>query len=159
MSNKYLLLSAFIFLMACAENDATKKDEKELEGKLSTSLVDNPRTLNDNNPDALASLGRLSFEDTLHNFGILTEGEVVEYEFTFTNTGKRDIIINEAKASCGCTVADYPAHPFKPGQKDKIKVTFSSEGKPGMNERGVVVTTNGNPSVYTLTIQAQVNKK
>ncbi len=158
MITKYLIPVVFIFTFAC-KNEASKKDEEALKDKLPASLVNNPRTLDETNPEKANILGKLVFADTIHNFGILHEGEMTEYEFTFTNGGKKDIIINEAKASCGCTVADYPTHPFKPGESDKIKVTFDSKGKGGMNERAVVVTTNGNPSVYNLIIQAQVIEK
>lgn len=158
MITKYLIPAVLVFTFAC-NNDVSKKDEEALKEKLPASLVNNPRTLNETNPDKIDVLGKLVFADTIHNFGILHEGEVATYEFTFTNGGQKDLIINEAKASCGCTVADYPTHPFKPGESDKIKVTFDSEGKGGMNERAVVVTTNGNPAIYNLIIQAQVNEK
>lgn len=155
----YLMPLLFLIVSACSNDDAAKKDEEALKDKLPTTLVNNPRSLDNADSSKLNELGKLVFEDTLHNFGVLHEGEIVEYEFNFTNQGKSDILINEAKASCGCTVADYPTHPFKPGQSDKIKVTFDSHGKPGMNERAVVIITNGNPSVYNIIIQAQVMEK
>jgi hypothetical protein len=38
-----------------------------------------------------------------------------------------------------------------------MKVTFNSQGKHGFNEKTVSITTNGNPSTYTLKILATVN--
>ena len=152
----------FIFLfcsvlMACQGNAAEQKDAESLNGKLPTTLINNPRSLDDSSK--VATLGSLAFTDTLHDFGVLNEGEVVQYEFSFTNRGHSDLLISEAKASCGCTVADYPGRAFKPGESDKIKVSFNSQGKPGMNEKTVSVITNGNPSVYNLVIRAQVVQK
>ena len=51
----------------------------------------------------------LSFNKTVHDFGTINEGETVETTFTFTNTGKPDLIIVDARASCeGCIVLNYP---------------------------------------------------
>ncbi len=153
---KYVIFSLLLALGACNLDQSTQKDEDALKDKLPATLVHNPRSLNNTDSGKLFELGKMVFEDTIHNFGILREGEQVAYEFTFVNKGPKDLLINEAKASCGCTVADYPTNPFKEGQSGKIKVTFNSEGKLGMNERAVIITTNGNPSLYNIIIQAQV---
>lgn len=153
---KYFSLLFFITFAISCSNDASKQDEESLKEKLSPSLVENPRSLN-TDTTLLLEMGNLVFKDTIHNFGKMQEGEVVTYEFEFENKGKKDIIINEAKASCGCTVADYSTKPYKHGEKGTIKVSFDSEGKAGMNERSVIIKTNGNPSIYNVIIQAEVN--
>ena len=79
-------------LFAC--NNTT--EDASLEGKLSTDLVNNPRTADNLTPTDLANLGKLLFNDTLHDFGKIKEGEVVEYEFSYTNIGKKDLIINSS---------------------------------------------------------------
>jgi hypothetical protein len=157
--HKYFFISLLLTLASCNQDGSRVQEEEALQDKLPATLVHNPRSLNGTDSVKLQELGKLVFEDTIHNFGTLSEGEQVTYEFSFTNKGQKDLLINEAKASCGCTVADYPTHPFKENQTGKIKVTFNSEGKLGMNERAVVITTNGNPSLYNLIIQAQVLDK
>ena len=159
-SNIIKVVSCFILssiLISC-DDEKSKKEEAELAGHLSTNLVENPRTLNTDSA-AMNELGRLQFVDTLHNFGPMKEGEIVEYEFEFENKGKKDIIITDAKASCGCTVPTFTDKPVKSGEKGKIKITFNSEGKVGYNEKLTFLTTNGNPSNYNLYIQAEVNAK
>lgn len=148
-------ISSFIYSCQSAEEKAT---EEVLKGKLSTDLVENPRTADNTNTNDLANLGHLQFDDTLHDFGTMKEGEKVEYEFSYSNTGKKAIIINEAKGSCGCTVPEFSTEPLQAGGQSKMKVTFNSQGKSGYNEKTVSITTNGNPSVYTLKILATVNK-
>jgi hypothetical protein len=81
------------------------------------------------------------------------------YDFEFENSGKKDIIISEAKASCGCTVPSFPQQPVKSKAKNKIAVTFNSEDKKGYNEKMIIVHTNGNPSIYNLYIRAEVRAK
>jgi len=36
------------------------------------------------------------------DFGVIDEGDVVETVFSFTNSGKTELIITSAKGSCGC---------------------------------------------------------
>ncbi len=148
------LIVACVVLNACKNNSS---NEDELKDKLSTSLVSNPRTMDDTSSHNHQKIGSLFFSDTLHDFGRITEGEIVLYDFSFTNNGNQDVIINEAKASCGCTVPEYPKTPIKPGEQSTIKITFNSQGKKGYNEKTVMVITNGNPSILNLTILAEVN--
>jgi len=155
MKKLILLATASSFFYACQSD--VPKTEDILKGKLSADLVENPRSAENMNASKLASLGHLQFEDTLHDFGNMKEGEMAEYEFNYSNTGKKAIIINEAKGSCGCTVPEYNSSPLQPGEKSKMKVTFNSQGKRGFNEKTVTITTNGNPSTYTLKILAIVN--
>ncbi|MCX7696992.1 MAG: DUF1573 domain-containing protein [Bacteroidales bacterium] len=100
----------------------------------------------------------ISFEKTEHDFGDIMEGEIVEYNFKFTNTGNADLIISGQRASCGCTVSDYPRNPIKPGESSYIKVTFNSEGRVGKNYKTVTLSTNCEPSEVVLTIKSNVIK-
>ena len=148
---RFTLLLSILFL-ACGPS-AQDPETNELSGKLSTDLVHNPSSLESQDSSQYA---RISFTDTLHNFGRVKEGETLEYDFTFTNKGTKDLIISEAKGSCGCTVPTFPDKPVKAGEQGIIKVTFNSSGRKGYNEKSVVVISNSNPSVSNLYIQAEV---
>ena len=72
----------------------------------------------------------IKFDKTTHNFGKFSESSpVVTCTFTFTNTGDKPLIINQAVASCGCTVPEYTKDPIQPGDKGTIKVTYNGTGK------------------------------
>lgn len=158
MKHSFVILILAIVFWGC-NNDVPEEIDQQLKSKLPSTLVNNPRSLESKDTIAIQSMGRLVFDDTLHDFGTLVEGEKVECEFAFMNKGKKEIIINEARASCGCTIAEYPKLPIKPGEKGIIKVTFNSQGKEGFNKKVVAVTTNGNPSIYEISIQADVKSK
>jgi hypothetical protein len=106
-----------------------------------------------------AELPQLSFATESHDFGTIKEGDVVETEFKFTNTGKGPLIISSAQGSCGCTVPEYPKAPVAPGEEGVIKVSFNSEGKPNQQSKTVTLTTNAVPSTKVLTITANVTPK
>jgi hypothetical protein len=143
------------FLFGCKDNES-EAYSKEIEGKLPADLVHNPATL-DPKTDNQTILGSLQFVDTLHQFGKLKEGEIVSYEFSYTNVGQRPVLIYSARASCGCTVPQYEANsPLAPGQSNKLKVTFNSTGKVGKNRKSILVSSNGNPAEQELFIEAEV---
>ena len=157
---KKLQLSSFVIccsivFFACSENTTKQTDQEVTPGKLSTDLVHNPGSLQEDTNTSL-DVAIMTFTDTLHDFGRIKEGEIVQYDFNFKNTGKRNLIINDAKGSCGCTIPKYPTEPIQAGAQNVIHVTFDSKGKKGYNEKGVVVITNGKPSVSNLTILAEV---
>ena len=98
----------------------------------------------------------MTFEKTEHDFGTITQGENVTYNFKFTNTGKSDLLITNAKGSCGCTVPEYPKTPIKPGDSGEMKVTFSSAGRNGMQSKTVDITTNTAAGHEKLMIKASI---
>ena len=82
----------------------------------------------------------MTFNKTTHDFGTINEGDKVTTEFSFTNTGNSDLIIVDARGSCGCTVPKYPKNTaIKPGQSETITVSFDSNNKPGMQQKSVTL--------------------
>jgi len=101
----------------------------------------------------------ITFEKKVHDFGTITEGEVVEHTFKFTNTGDTDLIISNASASCGCTIPDWPKEPIAPGKQGKIKVKFNSNGKKDMITKDITILANTDPVKTILQIKVFVEKK
>lgn len=101
---------------------------------------------NDTSATSPADKPVMKFEKETHDFGKIKDGEKITYEYKFTNTGKSPLIITDAKASCGCTIPEWPKEPIKPGESSKIKVTFNSAGKVGLQDKQILVTANTNPA-------------
>ena len=87
-------------------------------------------------------LAKVELDKEVHDFGTISEGDRVETEFIVKNIGDSDLMIYEAKGSCGCTVPEPPKEPIKPGDSAPIKVSFDSKGKPGSQEKTVTLKTN-----------------
>lgn len=103
-----------------------------------------------------------SFATNYHDFGsIKEERQSVTHVFEFTNTGDSPLLIVNAVASCGCTKPEYDTKPIKPGKKGKIKVTYSTVGRPGAFSKTVRVQTNakGKTRVVVLLIEGTVIPK
>ena len=117
----------------------------------------------------LAGIGTLSaqnkaqiqFDKTTYNFGTFSEDKgVVSCVFEFTNTGNAPLIINQAVASCGCTVPTYTKEPIKPGKKGEIKVTYNGEGKfPGHFKKTITIRSNAETEMVRLYIEGDMTAK
>ena len=73
------------------------------------------------------------------------EGTMVRTVYYFTNTGNADLILNKVAPSCGCTIAEYPKYPIKPGAKDSIVATFDTHDRPGYQAKGINIESNAGP--------------
>jgi hypothetical protein len=99
-----------------------------------------------------------NFETDEFNFGTITQGESSTYEFSFTNTGSEPLVITNAQGSCGCTVPVYPKEPIMKGQTAKIKVTFNSTGKLGVQDKTVTITSNAKQNPMVIHMKGTVEK-
>jgi len=161
---KKLFLSfacAAIVLVSC--NQSGKEETKTEETTASTEQSSatppaptDPAATSPIPPVDPATLTSIKFDRYEHSFGKVQEGKKVETTFKFTNTGTKDLIISDAKGSCGCTVPFFPKEPIKPGESSEIKVEYDSKGKSGMQNKQVTVTANTDPSITTLNITTEV---
>ena len=102
----------------------------------------------------------IKFDKLTHNFGTFSEKEpVVSCIFTYTNVGEQNLIINQAIASCGCTVPEYTKTPIKPGEQGIIKVTYNGPGKfPGHFKKSITVRTNGATEMTRLYVEGEMTE-
>lgn len=148
MNKNYILaLSiAFVpFIFSC-NNDEQKPTSPE--------VISNPATAN--SPGDTTNLPKFQWEKEVHDFGKIVQGERVAYAFKFTNVGKTDLLISDAKGSCGCTVPKWPKDPVKPGESGKIDVVFDSDGKKGHQDKTVTIMANTNPNTVVLKITGEI---
>ena len=103
---------------------------------------------------------QIKFDKTTHNFGTFSEKDPkVTCTFTYTNIGEQVLVINQAIASCGCTVPEYTKTPIQPGEKGEIKVTYNGEGKfPGHFKKSITVRTNGAVEMTRLYIEGDMTE-
>ncbi len=107
-----------------------------------------------------ASGARLQFETTTHDFGVIEEGSIVDWNAKFTNTGKSDLIINDVKSSCGCTAAVVSGKIIKPGETGNLRIEFDSSNRTGKINKTVTLYTNDsyNPNPTAIII-AEIQPK
>jgi hypothetical protein len=135
---------ALLFLFSCNSGNTS----------IDSDVVNNPNTA-EGKAD-MSVLPAFDFDEEVHDFGKMLEGETVAYSFIFKNSGKSDLVISDVSTSCGCTVPSFPKTPIKPGKSGTIKITFNSAGKHGYQLKNIVVVANTQPNTKLLQIKAQV---
>jgi hypothetical protein len=104
----------------------------------------------------LANSPRIEFSQTAFDFGDIKEGVNAEYEFTFRNAGKSDLMIRKVKPSCGCTTVEPSQKVLKPGESSSIKASFRTNGYSGRQSKSITVITN-DPKMSTVVLRLSGN--
>jgi hypothetical protein len=77
-------------------------------------------------------------------------GSDESFIFEFKNDSKIPAIIQGVQTSCGCTAAEKPSEPIKPGKKSKIVVKYDTK-RVGNFTKTITVTSNvSEPIVLTI---------
>lgn len=97
----------------------------------------------------------IKFTTETHDFGTIPQGTPATYEFTFKNTGKTNLIITSASASCGCTTPEWTKEPIKPGKTGYVKATFNAAAS-GPFTKSVTVNSNAKNSQVLLYLKGDV---
>ena len=109
--------------------------------------------INTSKPTVIANI---TFDEEEFDFGIIDEGDVVTHEFSFVNDSENELLITDAKASCGCTVPKYPKRAISPGGSGVVEVRFNSSRKPGMQRKSITIFANVDTKMKVLKIRSQV---
>jgi hypothetical protein len=102
---------------------------------------------------------KIEFEELVWNFGEITEGDIIEKKFKFTNTGNAPLEIKATSATCGCTRPSFPFLDIAPGESNEIGVTYNSVGKEGEQHPEVTVETNTDSKITTIKLYGTVIPK
>ncbi len=96
----------------------------------------------------------IKFEKNTHDFGKFTQDKVQTHKFTFTNTGDKPLVIHQAFASCGCTVANFTKTPIEPGKTGEVSVSYDGKNQfPGAFKKSVTVRSNASNAMARIFIQ------
>jgi len=61
-----------------------------------------------------------------YDFGKIKQNVPAIYTFEITNKSDKPLVIENAHATCGCTVPEYQKEPIAPGKTAKIKVQYNA---------------------------------
>lgn len=164
-------LSVIVLLFSCNNNEpdvdlnvkkgekrsklaADSKSEEELKAAAEKRNKEQKRL----EEERSASQTTMEVTPNVHDFGVIEKETPVSTIFTVKNTGDNPLTINDAKASCGCTVPRKPEEPILPGETGELEVTFTSKpNQAGQNiTKTVTITANIPNSKKMVTIKGKV---
>lgn len=88
-----------------------------------------------------------SFLTKTHDFPDAQEGEVLQFDYKFKNSGERPLVISGFDVACTCTKITWPPDPVMPKQAGVIHLTFDTTGKYGYQNRKIAIYSNAGRSV------------
>lgn len=104
-----------------------------------------------------------------HDFGKLMQGAVAVHDFELRTEGTADLIIHQAKPTCGCTVAHILAEddqgemkayvfgePIPPGRRVVVPATLQTQGRTGRQNVSITVTSSDPRGSTQLALQAEI---
>jgi len=168
--NLLFTIVAAVLISSCSSGDLEKR-VSDLEGRVAALEAKNKpvrptaasNNTNNNTPQPEVKpegpLPKIDFTKEEHDFGTIKEGDIVEHTFTFKNVGEAPLIISNARATCGCTVPQWPKEPIPVGEEGEILVRFNSRNKKGNQNKTVTLTANTYPSANKIRIKANVLKE
>ncbi len=110
---------------------------------------------------SFASMAQTKADDIIkvgaekHNFGKIPQGKPVIYNFELKNISDKPVVVENASASCGCTVPEKPTKPIMPGETAKLKVQYNAAVVGPINKE-VYVKFAGVEQTKTLYITGEV---
>jgi len=99
---------------------------------------------------------KISFTSTKFEAEPVKQGTLITHDYEFENTGEAPLIIESVKPSCGCMTVSFPKEVIASGHKGKIRVTFDSKGKEGMQRKSVTVKANTIPNAHVLSFFTEI---
>ncbi|HEX3167677.1 MAG TPA: DUF1573 domain-containing protein [Chitinophagaceae bacterium] len=90
-----------------------------------------------------------------YDFGKVKQNVPAVYSFEITNTSDKPLVIENAHATCGCTVPEWQKEPIAPGKTTKIKVQYNAANG-GHFDKAVYVKFAGVDEEKTLGITGEV---
>jgi len=112
-------------------------------------------------PDVSKAEGapRITFEDTVYDFGEVSASRKYTGQFKFANTGSGILKINDVKKCCGAVVK-LDKEELEPGESGMLKVEYTTNPRSGSIARLIRVYSNDKTKPKAeLTIKAQVVQK
>lgn len=84
----------------------------------------------------------LQFQPLSHDFGVVLEGDVIEYLFEYENTSSRPVSIVKAIKSCGCSKTEYSKDPIPAGGRGTVRFVLETDNKTGPQTKKLTLKTD-----------------
>jgi hypothetical protein len=152
-----------VVFISCGDKSTSTEEHSSLiavESPIGDDGVAIPSSKQTNNDVPSGPTTHIKFLEEVFDFGNVVYPSENQHTFKFKNTGDHPLVIESAKASCGCTIPNKPEEPIQPGEIGEIDVIFRpKEGQQGQKvTKRVTVKANTVPKETYINISANVLK-
>lgn len=144
-------------IFACQSEESSEKSISEIRDE---DLIGNAAIIRSpvsaNQSIDTVNVAKMTFEETVYDFGTVEAGEIVTHTFEFTNTGKVALLLQDVRSTCGCTVPEWSEDLIYPGDSGTIKVRFDTKNMRNQQKKPVTITANTYPAKTKLYLNGMV---
>lgn len=170
MRKNFMLLLMVLFAFGCSEeaevssNDGIVRSNlaagSQTEEELKAAAEKRRAEQSEKEKARLEKLTTMEVLPEEFDFGRIPKEKPMSKVFEIKNTGDKPLIIEDAQASCGCTVPKKPEEPILPGETGELEVTFTSKpDQAGQSIRKTVtITANIESMTKVISISGQVDE-
>lgn len=97
----------------------------------------------------------IKFDKPTVDFGTLKVGDTKVVTISFTNIGKKPLILDDVISSCDCTTVSFDKKPVMPGKKGTITATYKAKNV-GLISKRLTVLSNANTDRVILQLKGEV---
>jgi hypothetical protein len=87
------------------------------------------------------SAPKIEVSQETRDLGTVPKGQVIQTDFVVHNSGGSDLVITDARPSCGCTVSSFDKV-IKPGTDGKVHASVDTKSFSGPISKSVLVVSN-----------------
>lgn len=84
----------------------------------------------------------IKFDEKIHDLGVVSAGEILAYNYTYTNTGKVAFTPDSVLSDCGCVRSEFAKTMVQPEETGIVTVYFNSDGLYGKQFKTIEVFGN-----------------
>lgn len=100
---------------------------------------------------------KITFQKSSISVGsIKEEAGIVNIKFTFKNTGKTPLVINDIETSCGCTTPIWDKKPVLPNSTAQITALLNPRNRSGSFLKTITVHSNAENAIEKLQIKGRI---
>jgi cytochrome c553 len=101
----------------------------------------------------------LVWESPAQNYTVKPGEVTAHFTFKVSNVSDSEVVIDDVKPSCGCTLAQMPGKPWHlaPKEKSKMEVLVDLRGKTGVLFKEIGVLSSNAPKLLTVMVNIPAN--
>jgi len=98
----------------------------------------------------------MKFGKEIHDFGASQKGQILTYEFAFTNTGEDVLTIDKIESDCGCFTYVIDKMILQPGESTTIQVRLDTSTQSGLTVRRLTIYSNIKNATKVISVTTEV---
>lgn len=105
-----------------------------------------------------SAYAKMDFDKQAHDFGPSKQGDILTYEFNFTNTGEEILEVGEIIESSDHLTYEISQTVFRPGESGKVMLRWDTSGASSITFSRLIINSNIKSGKKELTLTSEIHQ-